>query len=81
VGLNIIINREKINKKMKKITLFSSSLLCPKIVSLCSAASLVSPSLLHLKFSKTSSMGMFSYIHKTNKIQKQKKQETLKNKQ
>lgn len=47
-------------KGKKKITFFSSSLLWPKMVSLSSAASLLRPSLLHLRFSRTSSMGMFS---------------------
>lgn len=41
-------------------TFFSSSLLCPKMANLSSAASFVRPSLVHLRFSNTSSMGMFS---------------------
>lgn len=49
-------------------TFFSSSLLCPKIANLSWAASLVRPSLLHLRFSKTSSMGMFSCIQKIHKL-------------
>lgn len=42
-------------------TCFSSSLLEPKMVSLSSAASVERPSLLHLKVSKTSSIGTFSW--------------------
>lgn len=51
----------------KKKTCFSSSLLCPKMVNLSSAASLLRPSLLHLRFSNTSSMGIFSYNHRVRK--------------
>lgn len=58
--------------RRKKKTCFSSSLLCPKMVNLSSAASLVRPSLLHLRFSNTSSMGMFSYNHKVHNIREQK---------
>ena len=57
--------REK--NKVKLWTFFSSSLLWPKMTSLSSAASLLRPSLLHLRFSKTSSMGMFSCIKKKKK--------------
>lgn len=47
-------------------TFFSSSLLCPKMDSLSSAASLVRPSLVHLRFSNTSSMGIFSCTQHTH---------------
>lgn len=41
-------------------TFFSSSLLCPKMANLSWAAWLVRPSFVHLRFSNTSSMGIFS---------------------
>lgn len=49
---------------------FSSSLFCPKISNLSLASSVDKPSFVHLKFSKTSSIGMFSYntIHKSIQI-------------
>lgn len=64
--------------EIKKSTFFSSSLLWPKMASLSSAAWLVRPSLLHLRFSKTSSMGMFSCIHKHKKNKNKNTQQSKK---
>ena len=59
-------------------TLTSSSLLCPNMVNLSAAPELVRPSLLHLRFSKTSSMGMLSCTHKEYKIIKKTHRHTQK---
>ena len=66
----------KIRNKVAILAFFSSSLLYPNIVSLCCATWLLKPSLLHLRFSKTSSMGIFSSIHKFHKIRLNHKHQT-----
>jgi hypothetical protein len=51
--------------RLLKQCLFLFELVVPKkMASLSFAASVVRPSLLHLRLSNTSSMGMFSYTHK-----------------
>lgn len=62
-----ILQKELKKKSNHHHTFFSSSLLYPKIANLSWAAVPVRPSLVHLKFSKTSSMGIFSCNYNSNK--------------
>lgn len=68
--MNVLENSEyqvmiRIDSKTICVTFFSSSLLWPKSASLSSAACVVRPSLLHLRLSKTFSVGTFSWKQNT----------------